>query len=142
MKILVSACLLGEACKYNGKSNKNEDLIKFLENHQVFPVCPEVMGGLPTPRLPSEIKDGKVINIKGESVHQEFTMGAELALEIAKAKQVDLAILQPRSPSCGVKQVYDGSFSGQLVGGSGIFAELLAKDGIRSIGPDEISDLV
>lgn len=140
MKILVSACLLGEACKYNGKSNKNEDLIKFLENHQVFPVCPEVMGGLPTPRLPSEIKDGKVINIKGESVHQEFTMGAELALEIAKAKQVDLAILQPRSPSCGVKQVYDGSFSGQLVGGSGIFASMLRKEGIKSMDVDELKD--
>lgn len=142
MKILVSACLLGEDCKYNGKNNKDEDLISFLKNHQVFPVCPEVMGGLPTPRFPSEIKDGKVINIKGESVHQEFTRGAELALEIAQAKQVDLAILQPRSPSCGVKQVYDGTFSGQLVAGSGIFASLLKEEGFRAIGPDEISDLV
>ena len=110
MKILVSACLLGENCKYDGGNNRNEKVLEYIKGHDVVPVCPEQLGGLPTPRPCSEIVNGIVINTKGESVDAEFRQGAERALEIAEAEHIDLAILQSRSPSCGVNQIYDGTF--------------------------------
>ena len=131
MKILVSACLLGENCKYNGKNNYSERVAKYLEGHEVIPVCPEVLGGLPTPRDPSEIVSGEVINCKGVNVDRQFREGAEEALRIAKENGIDLAILQSRSPSCGVKQIYDGNFTGKLIPGQGVFAQLLEKNGFR-----------
>lgn len=131
MKILVSACLTGEKCKYNGGSNYNEKLMRFLAMHEVVTVCPEVMGGLPTPRIPCEIVNGTVLNRDGKSCDEEYRRGAEIALEIARREQIDVAILQSRSPSCGVKQVYDGSFSGTLRDGQGIFAEAAIKSGFR-----------
>ena len=134
MKILVSACLLGENCKYNGKNNYSERVAKYLEGHEVIPVCPEVLGGLPTPRDPSEIVSGEVINCKGVNVDRQFREGAEEALRIAKENGIDLAILQSRSPSCGVKQIYDGNFTGKLILGQGVFAQLLEKNGFRPCG--------
>ena len=136
MKILVSACLLGENCKYNGKNNYSERVAKYLEGHEVIPVCPEVLGGLPTPRDPSEIVSGEVINCKGVNVDRQFREGAEEALRIAKENGIDLAILQSRSPSCGVKQIYDGSFTGKLIPGQGVFAQLLEKKGIGNFMVD------
>lgn len=125
MKILVSACLLGENCKYNGGNNYSEKLAEYLKGHEVIPVCPEVLGGLPIPRIPAEICNGIVMNREGISVDSEFRKGAGIALEIALENNVDLAILQSRSPSCGVRQIYDGSFSKKLIDGKGIFANLL-----------------
>ncbi|EGY76352.1 DUF523 domain-containing protein [Peptoniphilus indolicus] len=129
MRILVSACLLGENCKYNGGNNLNENLKRVLSKHEVIAVCPEVLGGLSTPRVPAEIVDGIVTNRNGKVVNSEFKKGASISLEIAKQNEIELAILQSRSPSCGAKQVYDGTFSGNLINGSGIFAKLLRENG-------------
>lgn len=131
MKIMVSACLLGENCKYSGGNNRNEKLLGFLRDHEVFPVCPEVMGGLPTPRPPAEIVEGEVINREGVSVDREYRLGAQIALETAQREGIDLAILQSRSPSCGVKEIYDGTFSGRKIPGQGVCAALLQKNGFR-----------
>ena len=131
MKIMVSACLLGENCKYNGGNNRNERLLQLLRGHTVIPVCPEVLGGLPTPRVPAEIVNGTVMNREGISVGGEFRKGAEKALRIAEKEQPDCMILQSRSPSCGAKQIYDGTFSGTLISGRGIFAGMAEKAGFR-----------
>ena len=131
MKIMVSACLLGENCKYNGGNNKSESLLRLLSDHSVIPVCPEVLGGLPTPRVPAEIVEGVVTNREGASVDKTFRQGAEKALQIAKLELPDLIILQSRSPSCGAKQVYDGTFSGTLVPGQGVFAAMAQQAGFR-----------
>lgn len=131
MKIMVSACLLGENCKYNGGNNLRPELLRLLSGHTVIPVCPEVLGGLPTPRVPAEIVAGTVLNREGVSVDDAFRRGAEAALAIAKREKPDLIILQFRSPSCGVKEVYDGTFSGRLIPGRGIFAALAQAAGFR-----------
>jgi len=131
MKIMVSACLLGENCKYNGGNNRNSGLLQLLSGHTVIPVCPEVLGGLPTPRIPAEIVNGEVINRDGKSVDSEFREGARRALEKAKQEKPDLIILQSRSPSCGVKEIYDGTFSGRLISGQGVFAGLVQEYGFR-----------
>ncbi len=141
MKIAVSACLLGENCKYNGGNNYTEKVMKFVENHEVISVCPEVLGGLSTPREPAEIVKGAVLNKKGESVDKEFRLGAEIAMNIVKEQQAELVILQSRSPSCGVKSVYDGSFSGKLISGQGVFAELLQKNGIKVIDVEDLQEV-
>lgn len=138
MKILVSACLLGENCKYSGSNNYCEKVRKFLEGHQAIPVCPEVMGGLPIPRSPAEIVNGVVTNAEGISVDREFRLGAQKALQIALEEHVQLAILQSRSPSCGAKEIYDGSFSRQKIPGKGVFAALLEKAGIPVIDLEDL----
>lgn len=138
LKIAVSACLLGDNCKYNGGNNFSEKVAKFVQGHEVIPVCPEVMGGLPTPRESSEIVDGVVRHKDGTSVDEEFRRGAEIALEKVLENGVELVILQSRSPSCGVKQVYDGTFSGTLIPGQGVFAKLLTENGIEVT---DVSDL-
>ena len=140
MKIMVSACLLGENCKYSGGNNRDERVLAFLEGHEVIPVCPEVMGGLPTPRLPAEIVGGEVINKAGASVDQVFRLGAQKALEIALREKIDLAILQSRSPSCGVKEIYDGTFSGRRIAGQGVFAALLAHSGIAVMDREDLKN--
>ena len=138
MKIMVSACLLGENCKYSGGNNRDERVLAFLEGHEVIPVCSEVMGGLPTPRPPAEIVGGEVINREGVSVDKEFRLGAQKALEIAMGEKIDLAILQSRSPSCGVKEIYDGAFSGTRIPGRGVFAELLVKNGFVVMDREDV----
>ena len=138
MKIMVSACLLGQNCKYNGGNNYCDKVASFFEGHEVIPVCPEVEGGLPVPRIPCEIVDGIVTNKQGESKDKEFRAGAEKCLQKAIAEKVDLVILQSRSPSCGVKQIYDVSFSGRLIEGQGVFAELLNKHGIKTMDSSEL----
>ena len=138
MKIAVSACLLGENCKYNGGNNYSEKVAAFIEGHEVVGVCPEVLGGLSIPRKPSEIVDGVVRHQDGTSVDAEFRKGAELALDIIMKQEVELVILQSRSPSCGIDTIYDGSFSKTLIPGDGIFVELLKKQGIRVVDVAEI----
>lgn len=138
MKIVVSACLLGENCKYSGGNNRNERLLALLCGHEVIPVCPEVLGGLPVPRIPAEIVDGVVKNRDGFSVDQEFRRGAAAALDICIREKPDLVILQPRSPSCGVGTVYDGTFSGKLIPGNGVFAALASENGFLVANAEQI----
>ena len=140
MKILVSACLLGKNCKYNGGNNLNQRVLDFIEGHEVIGVCPEQLGGLSTPRLPAEIVDGVVTNKEGVCVDNEFRKGAQAALTIALENKVDLAILQSRSPSCGVKEIYDGSFSGKKIKGQGVFAKLLSAHGIKVLDAEDIAE--
>ena len=140
--ILVSACLVGINCKYNGGNNYNKKIFELVKKGEAIPICPEQLGGLQTPRIPSEIKiiDGKrhVINKEGEDVTQNFEKGAEEVLELAKKLNIKKAILQPRSPSCGVGKIYSGNFNGELIEGNGILAELFIKNGIEIINPDEL----
>ena len=138
MKIMVSACLLGENCKYNGGNNRNEELIRRLSGHTVILVCPEVLGGLPVPRVPAEIVDGVVTNREGVSVDEAFRRGAAAALETALREQPDIIILQSRSPSCGVKQIYDGTFSGHLIPGQGVFAGMAQSAGFRVADVEDV----
>lgn len=138
MKILVSACLMGINCKYSGGNNFSEKLAAYADKCEMIPVCPEILGGLPVPRIPCEITDGEVCRKDGVSCDREYRLGARKALEIAKRKQVGFAVLQPRSPSCGVHQVYDGTFSGTLKDGQGVFARLMTENGFRILEPDEL----
>ena len=131
MKIIISACLAGDNCKYNGGNNFNQKLMDFLKGHQVIKVCPEVFGGLPVPRPSAEIVNGQVINTEGRNITKEFTLGAQKAFEIVKKENPDLIILQSRSPSCGIKHIYDGTFSGRKIPGQGLFARLCIKAGYR-----------
>ena len=138
MKIMVSACLAGENCKYNGGNNRNKKVEALFDGNEIIPVCPEVMGGLPTPRAPSEIVRGIVINKEGFSVDREYRQGAEMVLKIAELERPDLIILQSRSPSCGVKQRYDGTFTGTLIDGSGITAELLIEHAFPVVDVEDL----
>ena len=137
MKYLISACLIGENCKYDGKHNYHEIANKLYLEKLAYPVCPEELGGLPTPRVPSEINGKNVVNKEGEDVTREFIFGAEKTLQIARKLGVSIAILQARSPSCGSKQIYDGTFSNQLIDGEGVTTKLLREHGIRVITIDE-----
>ena len=139
MKIMVSACLAGENCKYNGGNNRNEKILQLTADNEVLTVCPEEMGGLPTPRVPSEIRDGLVTAKDGRIVDAEFRAGAAKCLEIAGRWQPDLVVLQSRSPSCGVKQRYDGTFTGRLVDQAGVTAQLLMENGFLCL---DVEDLV
>ena len=136
---MVSACLAGENCKYDGGSNRNEKVLQLMADNEVITVCPEQMGGLPTPRVPSEVKNGVVTARDGRIVDAQFRAGAAKCLEIAIREQPDLIVLQSRSPSCGVKQRYDGTFTGTLVDGAGVTAQLLMEYGFRCIDVEELS---
>lgn len=140
MKILVSACLLGKNCKYNGGNNLNQRVLDFIEGHEVIGVCPEQLGGLSTPRLSAEIVAGVVMNKEGVSVDAQFRKGAQAALAAALENKVDFAILQSRSPSCGVKEIYDGSFSGKKVKGQGVFAKLLSAHCIKVLDAEDVAE--
>ncbi len=139
MKIMVSACLAGENCKYNGGTNRSEKVLQLMTANEVLTVCPEQLGGLPTPRIPSEVRDGVVTAKDGRIVDAQFRAGAAKCLEIAKREQPDLIVLQSRSPSCGVKQRYDGTFTGTLVNEAGVTAQLLMENGFRCI---DVEDLI
>ena len=140
MKIAVSACLLGERCKYSGGSNLDERVAALAREHILIPVCPEISGGLPTPRTPAEIRDGRAVTKDGRDVTEEFVRGAERTMETVRREKPDLIILQPRSPSCGKGRIYDGSFTGRLTDGSGFFAAMAEKEGYKVATPDEIGD--
>ena len=135
-KVFVSACLLGENCKYNGGNNLREELLKELEGYDIIPVCPEVFGGLPTPRKPSEIKGEKVVNSAGEEVTREFFKGAKITLEMAKEQTPERIYLKQGSPSCGCGYIYDGTFSGTKIQGKGITTTLLEENGFKVIAID------
>lgn len=140
-KILVSACLLGYECRYDGKSNKNDDVIALGEEYELISICPECFGGLPTPREPAEIKDGRVVNILGEDVTEQFKSGAEQALYIAKECNAPCALLKENSPSCGCGKIYDGSFTKTKIDGNGVTAQLLVDNEIQVFTEAEIRRL-
>lgn len=141
MKIIVSACLLGDNVKYNGTNNKKEELIEFLKDYEIIKVCPEVFGNLKIPRVPAEIVGNRVINMEGIDVTNEYLLGAEKALRIAKDNNVKIAILKKNSPSCGSSKVYDGTFSHTLIEGDGITAKILKDNGIIVYNEDNYNDL-
>ncbi len=135
--IVCSACLVGMACKYNGKNNNvDERVVQLVKEGKAVPVCPEMLGGLEVPRIPSEIKGDKVIMADGKDVSEAFEKGAQMALAITEAIKADTAILMPRSPSCGSDYIYDGQFCCRLIKGDGVFVRLLKNEGIKVYQPD------
>ncbi len=141
MKILVSACLLGCSCRYDGKSKAEERVLALNACHTLIPVCPEQLGGLSTPRLPAEIQGEKVIRRDGADVTNEYKKGAQEALHLYQLLSCDAAILKARSPSCGKNMIYDGTFSGTLTEGNGITAALFQQNGIRVLTEDETEQI-
>ena len=141
-RILISACLVGDNVKYDGGNNKNPLIEKLLEKYELVPFCPEVEGGLPTPRHPSEQRGEQVVNDIDEDVTDEFNRGADLALNICLYLKITKAILKERSPSCGVHSIYDGTFSHKVIPGSGVTAALLKRKGITIYSEDEIPELL
>lgn len=137
MTILVSACLLGCPCRYDGAAKADPRVLALMERHTLIPVCPEQLGGLPTPRLPSERREGGVFDRGGKDVTVQYRQGAEEVLRLARLYGCTHAVLKERSPSCGSGQIYDGSFSHVLVPGSGVAAELLAQNGITVLGESQ-----
>ena len=136
MKIMVSACLLGRNCKYSGGNNLDEKVCAFVQGHEVIAVCPEERAGLGIPRVPMEIVNGVLINKEGMVV--DAPVRRAVAEIVAENQDADLAILKSRSPTCGVKQVYDGTFSGVLVDGSGTLAQALKEAGIKVLDAEDI----
>lgn len=137
MKI-VSACLIGINCRYDGKSKSCKKLIDLAKKREVIPVCPETLGGLSTPRIPAEQKHGKIITRDGKDVTENYMKGAEEGLKIAQLFNIKEAILKSRSPSCGSGKIYDGTFSGKLIKGDGVFAKLLKKHKIKVLTEEQI----
>lgn len=142
--LLISACLMGFECKYSGGSNAldGEKLEALKESFRLIPVCPESAGGLPTPRPPSERRDGKVKNKLGQDVTEEYRKGAETALYLARRYGCACALLKERSPSCGSGEIYDGSFTGTLIPGDGVAAEKLKLAGISVYGESKTEELI
>ena len=148
MKVLVSACLAGINCRYNGKSKLNKKIKKLLEEGKAVCVCPEELGGLSTPRLPSEIKNAtgedildekaRIYNKEGTDITKRYIEGAERTLDIAKKYKIKKAILKTKSASCGLGQIYDGNFSGKLKEGNGVTCALLLRNGIKVITEKDI----
>ena len=136
--ILVSSCLLGCACRYKGDDCKNERILALAKEHVLLGVCPEQMGGLETPRAPSEIVGDKVMSNAGRDVTAEYRKGAEAALYLAQLNRADFAILKAKSPSCGKGLIYDGTFSGSKVPGNGVTAALLLENGIPVYTEEEL----
>ncbi len=139
--LLISACLLGIGCRYDGKRVKKIDIEALRNRYNLIPICPEIYGGLSTPRTPSERVGDRVIMKDGRDVTENFLRGAEAAYEIALANSVTKALLKAKSPSCGKGKIYDGSFSGTLTEGDGVAAELLLAHGIAVYTEDEIHKL-
>ena len=141
MKVGVSACLVGQNTKYDGKNNYNEYVMQYLKDKEVVIICPEVFGGLPTPRVPSEQINDKVINKNNEDVTKQFTDGAQISLEKLLKENVTTLILKAKSPSCGYKKVYDGTFSNTLIDGHGVFTKLALSRGFTIYTEKDIEDM-
>lgn len=140
--VLVSACLLGVACRYDGKSVPCNELLEQLGSFCVVPVCPEILGGLPTPRIPCERKGTRVISAQGVDTTPQYEKGAQETLRLAKLTRCQAALLKERSPSCGCGQIYDGSFTKKLVQGDGVTAALLKQQGIAVFGESRFKEFL
>lgn len=137
MKVLVSSCILGRNCKYNGGNNLNSNVIKFLKDKEVVEICPELLANMPIPRPSAELVKGIVTDIYGNNVDDSYQHASQLALEKIKDIEIDLVILQSRSPTCGVNQIYDGSFTNKLIEGQGLFAKALIQAGYKVLDSEE-----
>ena len=138
MKILVSACLLGENCKYNGGNNYSTAVAEFVKGKEVLPICPEMMAGMGCPRTPIEIVDGVLMDRDGNNVDAAMRQAVAQAMEMIRKEEIQCAVLQSRSPTCGVNEVYDGSFTGKLINGSGILAQALKVAGYQVIDAEDV----
>lgn len=136
--ILVSACLLGENCKYNGGNNYSPAVAAFVQGKDVLAICPEMMAGMGCPRTPVEIVDGVVMDREGNNVDAVLRQGVAKAIEFVRREDIQCAILQSRSPTCGVNEIYDGTFSGKRINGSGIFAKALQEAGYQVIDAENL----
>ena len=143
IKVLISACLLGDNVKYSGGNNLSPELVTLLEKYNVdiVKVCPECFAGLPIPRVPSEIKETKVFSKDGRDITEEFLSGAEKTFKIAKENQIDFAILKERSPSCGSSYIYDGSFSGKVIQGQGLTVRKLNEENIVIFSEENLEEI-
>ncbi|AAL93717.1 DUF523 domain-containing protein [Fusobacterium nucleatum] len=143
IKVLISACLLGDNVKYSGGNNLTLELVILLEKYNVdiVKVCPECFAGLPIPRVPSEIKETKVFSKDGRDITEEFLSGAEKTFKIAKENQIDFAILKERSPSCGSSYIYDGSFSGKVIQGQGLTVRKLNEENIVIFSEENLEEI-
>ncbi len=142
MRLLVSACLLGCRCRYDGASREHVMVEKLAERYELVPVCPEQLGGLSTPRPPAERRDGRVVTREGADVTEQYRRGAEETLRLCRLLGCEAAVLKERSPSCGHGEIYDGTFSGTLTAGDGVSAELLSACGIPVYGESQIEELL
>ena len=142
MRILVSGCLLGVCCRYDGASKPHHSVLELAKRHELIPVCPEQLGGLATPRPPAERQGDRIIARTGADVTEQYRRGAEEALKLYRLLGCDAAVLKERSPSCGSGEIYDGAFSGTLTAGDGVTAELLKTNGISVYGESQIGELL
>ena len=142
MKILVSACLLGARCRYDGASKAHSEMAALAKRHTLIPVCPEQLGGLSTPRPPAERQGERVVTRSGADVTEQYRRGAEETARLCKLLGCEAAVLKERSPSCGRGEIYDGTFTGTLTAGDGVTAELLTVQGIAVYGESEIEELL
>ena len=138
MKILVSACLLGENCKYNGGNNYNAAVAEYVKGKDILPICPEMMAGMGCPRTPIEIVDGVLMDRDGNNVDAAMREAVAKAMERIRKEEIHCAVLQSRRPTCGVNQIYDGSFSGKLIPGSGVLTQALKDEGYQVIDAEDI----
>ncbi len=141
-KLLISACLLGVPCRYDGGSKPHPIAARLAEKYELIPVCPETLGGLPTPREPAELRDGRAVTRDGGDRTDAYRLGAERTLAIAAENGVTRAVLKERSPSCGRGLIHDGTFGGGMTRGDGIAAELLLENGITVLGESEAEALL
>lgn len=142
MTILVSACLLGVPCRYDGQSKAHPLARALCEKHHVVPMCGEIFGGLPTPRPPAEIQGDQVVTRDGRDVTEAYRRGAEIVAQLARLTGAQAAVLKERSPSCGSGEIYDGTFTGTVVEGWGVTAELLRREGIPVLGESRMGELL
>lgn len=138
MKVLVSSCVLGRNCKYNGGNNYNPRVMEFLKDKEVIGICPELLAGLPIPRPSAELVDGIVMSIDGKNVNKEYRYAVDMAMKKIEYLDIDFVILQSRSPTCGVNHIYDGSFTGKLLKGQGLFTQALIKAGYKVVDAEDI----
>jgi len=136
--ILVSACLLGIYCRYDGRCETDARVMGLADEHVLIPVCPEQLGGLPTPRQAVELLGGRAVTRNGDDLTEAFALGVQQALRVARLNKSRAAVLQPRSPSCGRGVIYDGTFSGTRMQGNGVLAQALADEGLLLLMPDDL----
>ena len=139
-KVAVSACLIGQNTKYDGTNNYNQAVVEYLKDKEYIVICPEVMGGLSTPRIPSERVNDKVINKENEDVTYQFVTGANVAIKMLLDNNIDTVILKSKSPSCGYGLIYDGSFTATLTSGNGVFTDLAIKHNIKVLTEKDIEN--
>ena len=139
MKVLVSACLLGENCKYNGGNNYNRAVAEFVKDKEVLPICPERMASMGCPRTPIEIVDSILMDRDGNNVDTAVRKAVAAVMELIRKEDIQCAVMQSRSPTCGVNQVYDGSFTGRLISGSGVLAQALKDAGYQTVDAEDLA---